>query len=103
MRISPGDIRLRYTGRIDRRNPERPEFIFPASSLGFRFWGKRAEIVLENRRVYWDNYVVAIVDGEQKSGSWRPGERPGWLFWRRMRSGSMRCCFFSVRTAAMNL
>ncbi|MCI9164321.1 MAG: electron transporter RnfD [Lachnospiraceae bacterium] len=66
MRISPGDIRLRYTGRIDRRNPERPEFIFPASSLGFRFWGKRAEIVLENRRVYWDNYVGAIVDGEQK-------------------------------------
>ncbi len=66
MRISLRDVRLRYTGRIDWRNPEGPEFIFPASSLAFRFRGKGAAIVVENRRLYWDNYVGAIIDGRQR-------------------------------------
>ncbi len=55
-----------YCGRIDRRNPQRPEFIFPASSVHFRFWGRKAELIVENRNVYWDNYVGAVVDGKQK-------------------------------------
>ena len=57
---------LVYSGRIDRRNRKRPEFIFPASSLEFRFFGRKAVLVLENRNVYWNNYVGAIVDGVQK-------------------------------------
>lgn len=69
MRISLRDVHLRYTGRIDRRNPDKPEFIFPASSLAFRFRGKKAGIVLENRNIYWDNYVGAVVDGTQ--GKWK--------------------------------
>ncbi len=57
---------LVYSGRIDRRNRKRPEFIFPASSLEFRFFGRKAVLALENRNVYWNNYVGAIVDGVQK-------------------------------------
>lgn len=57
---------LVYSGRIDRRNPKKPEFIFPASSLAFRFFGRKAVLILENRNAYWDNYVGAIVDGVQK-------------------------------------
>lgn len=64
--ISLDQKELVYSGRIDRRNPKKPEFIFPASSLQFRFFGRSAILVLENRNVYWENYVGAIVDGEQR-------------------------------------
>ena len=57
---------LIYSGRIDRRNPRKPEFIFPASSVCFRFLASKAALTIENRNVYWDNYVGAIVDGKQK-------------------------------------
>lgn len=57
---------LIYSGRIDVTNPKKPEFIFPASSLHFRFFGKMAVITLENKRAGWENYMGAIVDGEQK-------------------------------------
>lgn len=57
---------LIYSGRIDMRNPKKPEFIFPASSLQFRFFGKKAVITVENRRAGWENYMGAIVDGNQK-------------------------------------
>lgn len=66
MKVSLGDARLSYMGRIDRKDREKPEFIFPATSLSFCFWGKKAELTIENRRACWDNYVGAIVDGRQK-------------------------------------
>ena len=67
MRIELDDKRLQYIGRIDRTNPKNPEFIFPSTSLTFRFIGKSATLTVENRRGCWDNYVGAIVDGEQKT------------------------------------
>lgn len=66
MQVCFNDIRLDYSGRIDRSNPEKPQFIYPASSLRFCFEGRRAVLKVENRRVCWDNYVGAIVDGVQK-------------------------------------
>lgn len=57
---------LVYSGRIDMTNPQKPEFIFPASSLNFRFHGKKAVLFVENRRACWDNFAGAIVDGVQK-------------------------------------
>lgn len=57
---------LVYSGRIDQKNPLKPEFIFPASSLHFRFWGRKAVLKVENRSFYWDNYAGAVVDGIQK-------------------------------------
>ncbi len=57
---------LVYSGRIDMTNPEEPELIFPASSLNFRFHGKKAVLFVKNRKACWDNYLGAIVDGVQK-------------------------------------
>lgn len=58
--------KLVYCGRIDKRNPERPEFIFPASYLHFRFRGRKAVLIVENRNIYWENYAGALIDGIQK-------------------------------------
>lgn len=85
MIISLDNKKLCYSGRIDKKNPKRPEFIFPASSLSFRFYGKRAALIVENRNACWENYVGAIVDGIQKcwhlsaeSMEWTSeNERPG--------------------------
>lgn len=66
VKILLSDSRLSYSGRIDRRNPERPELIFPASSLVFHFRGRRAVLTLTNRSTCQENYVGAIVDGTQK-------------------------------------
>ncbi|MDE7286910.1 MAG: electron transporter RnfD [Lachnospiraceae bacterium] len=57
---------LVYSGRINRRDKSRPELIFPASYLHFRFWGRKAVLTVENRHFYWDNYAGALVDGVQK-------------------------------------
>ena len=57
---------LIYSGRIDFSNNLKPNFIFPASSLTFRFFGKSAKIVLTNEKAYNNNYVGAIVDGIQQ-------------------------------------
>lgn len=57
---------LIYSGRIDFSNKLKPNFIFPASSLNFRFFGKSAKISLVNEKAYNNNYVGAIVDGIQQ-------------------------------------
>ncbi len=56
---------LCYTGRINRRNPLKPEFVFPASSLRFRFFGRAASVRITNRCCYWKSVIGAIVDGAQ--------------------------------------
>ena len=66
MVITLKDKKLNYTGRIDWENPEKPEFIFPATSLQFCFWGSSAKLMVKNKRAGWKNYVGAIVDGVQK-------------------------------------
>lgn len=67
MEIPLDHIDLQYMGRMDRSNPKKPEFVFPASLLKFRFFGKKAVLTVSNRNSYWDNYVGVIVDGVQKS------------------------------------
>lgn len=57
---------LTYSGRIDMADPKRPEFIFPASSVRFRFWGKGAVLTVKSRHACWNNYAGAIIDGIQK-------------------------------------
>lgn len=66
MKIELNREELRYTGRIDMRNPLKPEFVFPASSLRFRFFGRKALVRITNRRSYWKSVGGAIVDGAQK-------------------------------------
>lgn len=64
--IALNDKNLVYSGRIDMTNPLKPEFIFPASSLQFRFFGRKAVLTLTNKKSYNDSFVGAIVDGVQK-------------------------------------
>lgn len=66
MKVELNRAELSYSGRIDMRNPEKPEFIFPASSLCFRFLGRSASVRVTNRHGYWKNILGVIVDGEQK-------------------------------------
>ncbi len=66
MKVALDRKELTYSGRIDMAEPGRPEFIFPASSVRFRFFGKRAVLTVKSRRACWDNYAGAIVDGIQK-------------------------------------
>lgn len=67
MRISLDNKALVYSGRIDRTNAKRPEFIFPATSLHFRFYGKRAVITIKNRGgAGWDYFAGIVADGVQK-------------------------------------
>ena len=79
MEIALNDGNLRYSGRIDRHDPLRPEWVFPATSLYFRYSGGGAALPVANRRVCWDNYVGAIVDGRQKC-------------WRLQPRGDTRIC-----------
>lgn len=72
MRVALNSKELVYTGRIDWENPEKPEFIFPASSLHFHFHGKKAVLALENKIACWDSYLGAIIDGTQKKWKLNP-------------------------------
>ncbi|MDD6292074.1 MAG: electron transporter RnfD [Lachnospiraceae bacterium] len=67
MKINLKDEKLNYCGRIDWSNPKNPVFVFPATYLQFRFFGRSAVITVENHHVCWSNYVGAIVDGIQKT------------------------------------
>ena len=66
MEIALDNEKLVYCGRIDQTDPKKPEWIFPATSLQFCFWGNEAKLVVKNRHKYWDNRVGAIVDGIQR-------------------------------------
>lgn len=65
---------LTYSGRIDIADPRRPEFIFPASSVKFCFFGKKAVLTVMSRCACWKNYAGAIVDGVQKKWLLQDGE-----------------------------
>lgn len=56
---------LVYSGRVDFHDPKHPEWVFPATALRFRFYGKRASLWVTNRRDYWKNTLGAVVDGAQ--------------------------------------
>ena len=63
MEIALDNHKLVYCGRIDQTDSKKPEWIFPATSLQFCFWGNEAKLVVKNRHKYWDNRVGAIVYG----------------------------------------
>lgn len=67
MLVQLNDPQIQYCGRIDWADAGKPEFIFPATSMQFCFFGSKAKLTVSNRHVCWDNYVGAIVDGVQKT------------------------------------
>lgn len=71
MYVDLKDRRLEYCGRIDWEG-NLSVFIYPSTLLEFHFFGRRAVLSVEKRRLYWDNYAGAIVDGVQKKYLLRP-------------------------------
>ena len=66
MRINPDNKKIRYSGRIDWRNPKEPIWVYPCTSAEFKFTGKYLKIFLKNKNEYWQNYLGCILDGVTK-------------------------------------
>ena len=65
MRINPDNKKIRYSGRIDWRNPKEPIWVYPCTSAEFKFTGRYLKIFLKNKNEYWQNYLGCILDGVQ--------------------------------------
>lgn len=65
MKIAPDQGKLRYSGRIDFSDPKAPLMVFPCSFVTFRFTGDILRVTVENRHVYWKNYIGYMLDGQQ--------------------------------------
>ena len=65
MRINPDNKKIRYSGRIDWRNPKEPIWVYPCTSVEFKFTGKYLKIFLRNKNEYLQNYLGCILDGVQ--------------------------------------
>ena len=65
MRINPDNKKIRYSGRIDWANPKEPIWVYPCTSVEFKFTGKYLKIFLRNKNEYWQNYLGCILDGVQ--------------------------------------
>jgi len=65
MKIWPDDRKLVFSGRIDWSNPREPVFVYPCTSVRFRFTGNALTVYVRNHNAYWSNYLGCILDGEQ--------------------------------------
>ena len=65
MRINPDNKKIRYSGRIDWTNPKEPIWVYPCTSVEFKFTGKYLKIFLKNKNEYWQNYLGCVLDGVQ--------------------------------------
>ena len=61
MRINPDNKKIRYSGRIDWANPKEPIWVYPCTSVEFKFTGKYLKIFLRNKNEYWQNYLGCIL------------------------------------------
>lgn len=52
MRINPDNKKIRYSGRIDWRNPKEPIWVYPCTSAEFKFTGRYLKIFLKNKNEY---------------------------------------------------
>lgn len=64
--ILPDNENLQYCGRIDFDNEKEPILIYPCSYVAFRFTGTTCKVILENKQIYWTNYLGFILDGKQE-------------------------------------
>ncbi len=69
MLVELDNEKLVYSGRIDKSNPKKPEFVFSASYVKFTFVGKRLVVDIKNNRLFDNNSVGVIVDGVQEKYS----------------------------------
>lgn len=67
MIIKPNNDKIRYTGRIDWTEAEKPVWVYPCTSAEMRFTGEVLKICVSNKNNYWDNYLGCIIDQSQRS------------------------------------
>ena len=63
--ISAFDKKIHYCGRIDFTDDRGPIMYYPSSNAAFRFSGTSCKLVIENKKVWWDNYIGCVIDGVQ--------------------------------------
>jgi hypothetical protein len=60
----PMNKKIRYVGRIDKKNPIRPRLSGSASYIEVNFWGKSCEMILQDEnKDGGHNYLSIILDG----------------------------------------
>jgi lysophospholipase L1-like esterase len=59
---------VRYIGRIDDRDPQKPRFSYPGTAIQFKFKGQVCQVLLRNESADrgMKNYYQVIVDGQAK-------------------------------------
>ncbi|MBN2717865.1 MAG: hypothetical protein JXX14_18600 [Deltaproteobacteria bacterium] len=66
-RISPSHPMIRYTGRVDTRDPEAVSFSYPGVSIRVRYTGSELRVILDDNATTQSenntNYFSVIVDG----------------------------------------
>jgi lysophospholipase L1-like esterase len=66
-RIMPDNNNIRYTGRIDFRDPRAPKLAGAGSYLELKFKGNACSVFLKNQNLYDNyNYVSVAIDGNYK-------------------------------------
>jgi lysophospholipase L1-like esterase len=62
----PDNPAIRYTGRIDFANPQRPRLSNAGAYFQVRFKGTACELLLEDQNLYrrYHNYISVVVDGK---------------------------------------
>ena len=62
----PSDQRLQYMGRIDRHDPDAPEFFWAGSLAQFAFTGSQLVLIIENHACFAGMQLGCILDGEER-------------------------------------
>ncbi len=73
--IAPSDPCIRYTGRIDDRNPDAPMLVYVCSSAEMIVTGHILRVFLENKRAFYQNRLGVIINGVQTSVLLSDGEQ----------------------------
>lgn len=61
--LMPSDEVFTYSGRIDFEEKNAPVFVFPCSLIRFVISGKTGRLIIENKRLCWENALGILVDG----------------------------------------
>lgn len=65
IRVEVNNRKLQYMGRIGMSSDHAPVFLYPYTSVTFRFRGTTVCAYVKNKHDYWDNYMGIVVDGVQ--------------------------------------
>jgi lysophospholipase L1-like esterase len=86
--FKPGDKRIRYTGRIDFSNPQKPRMAGAGSAIRFAFRGRSCDVLFENGGVGGNHgYIAVVIDGEYRGRMKVAGNRTVYALARDLNDG----------------